>query len=378
MPTLHLLLAAFVFAGQHDTMPVGYTPHRVYDSQHKRWSDFESMAAELAKMDVIFLGEQHDDASTHRMEAALLDAIARRRGNIVVSLEMFERDVQPLLDDYLAGRIDEATFLKASRPWPNYATDYRPLVEFAKARGYRVIAANIPRKMASSASSKGIEAVAGLTDSTRGWAAAEFSCPKDHYFARFGESMKEHPLGPGPAPTAEELAKLTERFYQSQCSKDETMAESIAWVSRTPGRTQVLNFYLVNDRFYFVDLPGYGYAAVPSRVRETWGPMIEGYLKGRPTLRGVVLLLDGRHPPQAHDVATRAWLAQERIGHLLVLTKIDKVPRGKRAAHLREAAACLGLSDPGLLLPVSAVTGEGEAALWKALEVALAPAREGR
>jgi len=152
----------------------------------------------------------------------------------------------------------------------------------------------------------------------------------------------------------------------------------IAWVSRTPGRTQVLNFYLVNDRFYFVDLPGYGYAAVPSRVRETWGPMIEGYLKGRPTLRGVVLLLDGRHPPQAHDVATRAWLAQERIGHLLVLTKIDKVPRGKRAAHLREAAACLGLSDPGLLLPVSAVTGEGEAALWKALEVALAPAREGR
>ena len=152
----------------------------------------------------------------------------------------------------------------------------------------------------------------------------------------------------------------------------------IAWVSRTPGRTQVLNFFLVNDRFYFVDLPGYGYAAVPNRVRETWGPMIEGYLKGRPTLRGVVLLLDARHPPQAHDVATRAWLAEERIAHLLVLTKIDKVPRGQRAAHLAEAAARLGLQDPGLLLPFSALTGEGEGALWKALDAALAAASEGR
>ncbi|MCI0370037.1 MAG: ribosome biogenesis GTP-binding protein YihA/YsxC [candidate division NC10 bacterium] len=152
----------------------------------------------------------------------------------------------------------------------------------------------------------------------------------------------------------------------------------LARVSRTPGRTRVLNFFLVNDWFYFVDLPGYGYAAVPGRVRETWGPMIEEYLTTRPTLRGVVLLLDARHPPQAHDVATRAWLAEERIAHLLVLTKIDKVPRGQRGAHLGEAAARLGLQDPGLLLPFSALTGEGEAALWKALDAALAAAPEGR
>ncbi|MGH7409310.1 MAG: ribosome biogenesis GTP-binding protein YihA/YsxC [Candidatus Methylomirabilales bacterium] len=152
----------------------------------------------------------------------------------------------------------------------------------------------------------------------------------------------------------------------------------LARVSRTPGRTQVLNFFLVNDRFYFVDLPGYGYAAVPSRVRETWGPMIEGYLTTQPTLRGVVLLLDARHPPQAHDVTTRAWLAEERIAHLLVLTKIDKIPRGQRAAHLAAAAVRLGLQDPGLLLPFSALTGEGEAALWKALDAALAAAPEGR
>lgn len=147
---------------------------------------------------------------------------------------------------------------------------------------------------------------------------------------------------------------------------------NMARVSRTPGRTRALNFFLVNDRFYFVDLPGYGYAAVPSRVRETWGPMIEKYLRGRRSLRGAVLLLDGRHPPQPLDREMRAWLAQEGIPHLLVLTKMDKVPRGRRAAHLGEAAASLGLEDPGLLLPFSAVTGEGEVALWKALSAALA------
>jgi uncharacterized iron-regulated protein len=233
MPTLPFLLAALTLGGPVDTIPAGYTPHRVYDSHHKRWTDFESMAAELAKVDVIFLGEQHDDPSTHRMEAALLDAIARRRGNVVVALEMFERDVQPVLDEYLAGKIDEATFIKTSRPWPNYATDYRPLVEFAKAHGWHVVAGNIPRKMASAASSKGIGAISGLTDSTRRWAAAEFNCPKDDYFRRFGETMKQHPMGPGPAPTDAEMADMTEKFYQAQCAKDETMAESIAWVKKS-------------------------------------------------------------------------------------------------------------------------------------------------
>jgi GTP-binding protein len=153
---------------------------------------------------------------------------------------------------------------------------------------------------------------------------------------------------------------------------------NIARVSRTPGRTQVLNFYLVNEHFYFVDLPGYGYAAVPGRVREKWGPMIEGYLQTRPTLRGMVLILDGRHPPQPHDLVMREWLEEERIPHLLVLTKIDKVPRGRRTAHCKEAAALLGLADPGLLFLFSALTGEGEAALWQALEAALSPVAEGR
>lgn len=207
-----------------------WTPQRAYDARHKRFSDFESLAAQAARANVVFFGEQHDDPGTHRMERALLEAVARRRSDVVVSLEMFERDVQGLVNDYLADRIDEATFAHQARPWPNYSTDYRPLVEFAKAHGWRVVAANIPRKMAAAVSRSGLEAITNLTDSTRRWAASAFDCPHDDYFKRFGKVMGEHPMGPTP-PSAAELAAMTERFYLAQCAKDETMAESLAAVA---------------------------------------------------------------------------------------------------------------------------------------------------
>ena len=90
------------------------------------------MLADLAKADVVFVGEQHDDPNTHRLEAAILDGLRRRGVPVTLSLEMFERDTQAGLDSYLAGGIAEEEFLKTSRPWPRYATDYRPLVEMAK------------------------------------------------------------------------------------------------------------------------------------------------------------------------------------------------------------------------------------------------------
>lgn len=214
-----------------------WAAHRVYDARHKRFADFETLAGAAARADVVFLGEQHDDRATHEMELALLEAVARRRGNVVLTLEMFERDVQPILDQYLAGAISEAAFLSSARPWPNYATDYRPLVEFARAHGWRVIAGNVPRRMASAVATSGLAAVSHWSDSTRGWAAAEFQCPEDDYFRRFGKAMGDHPMGVGPPPSAAELRALIVRFYQAQCVKDETMAESIARAhgdARTP------------------------------------------------------------------------------------------------------------------------------------------------
>ncbi len=139
----------------------------------------------------------------------------------------------------------------------------------------------------------------------------------------------------------------------------------LARVSGTPGRTQTINFYRVNGAFYFVDLPGYGYAKVPERIRRSWAPMVEGYLRGRDVLRAVIMIVDARHPPTPLDQEMRAWLDATRTPHLAVLTKVDKVNRGARRRSREITAAALGITDPEDVLLFSAVTGEGEQKLWQ-------------
>jgi uncharacterized iron-regulated protein len=177
---------------------------------------------------VVFVGEEHDDRATHRLELAILEGLARRRGSIIVAMEMFERDTQAAVDDYLAGRIDESEFLKISRPWPNYATDYRPLVEFARMKRWHVIAGNVPRKYASQVARGGTSVLDTLPQAERDFVAAEISAPKDDYFKRFAEAMSAHPIGTGGNKSEAEEREMTERFYLAQCVKDDTMAESIA------------------------------------------------------------------------------------------------------------------------------------------------------
>jgi uncharacterized iron-regulated protein len=201
---------------------------RAWDSRAGRWVEWGTMADSLARQDVVVVGEQHDDPATHRAEAALLDAIGRRNPRVMVSLEMFERDVQPLLDDYGVGRVTEADFLAGSRPWPNYASDYRPLVEHARARRWPVVAANVPRPLASAVARGGMAALDTLPLSHRRlWAAERRCAPEGDYFRRFGEAMggmQGHGAGTDSAAARATLA----RFYAAQCIKDETMAESIA------------------------------------------------------------------------------------------------------------------------------------------------------
>src|SRR6516165_549009 len=108
-------------APNHPQSTWSYVPQRVYDTRQKAFGDFESMLADLARADVIFLGEQHDDPNTHRLELAVLEGLTRRHVPLVLGLEMFERDAQPVVDQYLAGTITEEQFLAASRPWPRYA-----------------------------------------------------------------------------------------------------------------------------------------------------------------------------------------------------------------------------------------------------------------
>lgn len=235
MISLLLIVAQTIAATPVDTgIATRWTPHRVYDADHKRWSDLESLAAEAVRHDVVFFGEQHDDPGTHDMQRALLEAISRRRP-VVLSLEMFERDVQPLLDGYLAGRLPEDSLLAAARPWPRYGTDYRPAVEWARSHGWPVIAANVPRPIASAVSRHGLAVLDTLGD-RRVFVAAEIACPRNDYYRKFAKTMEGHV----PGDTEAAKAAALERYYQSQCVKDETMAESIVRGRANAGPTPLI------------------------------------------------------------------------------------------------------------------------------------------
>lgn len=150
----------------------------------------------------------------------------------------------------------------------------------------------------------------------------------------------------------------------------------IAHVSSKPGKTETLNFYRLNDRFYLVDLPGFGYANVPDAVRETWKDLIEAYLEREQALAGVVHLVDARHDPTGLDEQMIAYLARLGLPTLVVLTKIDKLKRSRRAGVVERAAEKLELA-PGQILPFSAKTGEGRSELLSALAALLDADQEG-
>ena len=132
----------------------------------------------------------------------------------------------------------------------------------------------------------------------------------------------------------------------------------LARVSKRPGKTQEINFYEVNRRFFLVDLPGYGFAKAPSEVRQRWGPLISSYLGTSEELLGVVVLVDCRHGPSDDDAQMVDYLARLEIPALFVLTKIDKLNRSERREALEETRQELGVPEDQLLA-TSALTGEG-------------------
>jgi uncharacterized iron-regulated protein len=227
MAAMALAMGAAVAVIQAQT---AYVPQRVFDTAHGQFTDFEAMIADAAKADVLFVGEQHDDANTHRLELAVLQGLARRRGNVTVAFEMFERDVQDPLEHFQMGHLSEEEFLKAARPWPSYATDYKPLMDFAIAKVWPVVASNVPRALASEVSKSGLDVLQAKPDAEKPWFAKELQCPVgDDYFNRFTGAMGEHPATSAAGDDKVVAARQSlERFYFAQCLKDETMGESIA------------------------------------------------------------------------------------------------------------------------------------------------------
>lgn len=145
--------------------------------------------------------------------------------------------------------------------------------------------------------------------------------------------------------------------------------KNLVKTSATPGKTQLINFFLINGAFYCTDLPGYGYARVPRAVTETWAPMIEEYLKGSPELAAVVVLLDCRRSPDERDKQLIHWLRQYDIPAIFTLTKMDKLNRQEADRAQKNINSVLGVS----CIPTSAKSGQGIKELWRELRRYLNP-----
>jgi GTP-binding protein len=150
----------------------------------------------------------------------------------------------------------------------------------------------------------------------------------------------------------------------------------LARTSRTPGRTRLANWFAIDERFHLVDLPGYGYAAVSAATRDSWRPLIEGYLAERTSLAGVLLLIDIRRGVQDEELDFVPWLAQRETPVVVALTKADKLPKNKRMLEVTRARQALGLSrDP---LAVSVLSSDGVAPVWRAVtQLAARPRQAG-
>lgn len=147
-----------------------------------------------------------------------------------------------------------------------------------------------------------------------------------------------------------------------------TNSHGLARTSSSPGRTQLINFFLVDGQTYYVDLPGYGYAKVPKGIRDTWGEMIENYLRNREPLKLAIMLVDSRIPPTDSDRMMKDWLDHFGIPNLVVLTKTDKISRNELTRALKTCAETLQTKE---IIAFSAITDFGKEAVLKKIRDAI-------
>jgi len=262
-------------------------------------SSIADIVKALENADVVFLGEMHDDAVGHAVQFEIfkqaIAAYAAKR-KVTLSLEMFERDVQVVLDEYLAGLIPENHFLLSSRPWPSYKTDYRPLVELAKEKKLDIVAANAPRRYVNMVSRNGRDALKPLSPEAKKWLAPlPYSEASATYAAKFKALM-------GPSPEAQ---MGIDKILSSQSLWDATMAYSVAQSLKKNKGSLVVH---LNGGFHTENRLG----------------TVEHLLKYRPKTRVVVVTMRYEQDFKKFDLDKHTGL-----GDFVVLTDA-KEPRSKR------------------------------------------------
>lgn len=144
--------------------------------------------------------------------------------------------------------------------------------------------------------------------------------------------------------------------------------KSMARISSKPGKTQTLNFYKIEEKLFYVDVPGYGYAKVSKSEREAWGKMIERYITDREPLRAVIQIVDLRHPPSRDDIAMYDFMKHFEIPCIIIATKADKIPKGKWDKHKKIVRTTLDMDKSDPLIIFSSETGLGKDEAWKEIE----------
>ena len=210
--------------------------------------DFHQLINELLNYDVIFIGEFHGNYTIHQFQKEITAELVKKQKNITLSFEMFEKDTQAILDSFLNDDITEEDFIAKSRAWSNYQTDYKPLLMIAKDYKLPVIAANIPRKIASLVSKKGLDSLASVNESDKKYipkkihTLEDLSIDKDLYKELFYERMEvlNHQMTSN-SPMSKQKFDL-ENLFLAQCIKDDTMAESINNFFLSYPKSKIIHF----------------------------------------------------------------------------------------------------------------------------------------
>jgi aminopeptidase N len=220
----------------------GERQFNIYNAKTGEKIDYAQFAKEALAFDLVFFGEFHDDVVIHNIQKDLLAEMYKQNSKVAVSMEMFERDVQKQVDDYLANRKDEKDFIATSRPWPDYEKFYKALVELAKANKAPVIAANVPRKYASIYSSQGMTGINKLPPEERQYISREVNVKEGPYMVNFYETMSGNMNMDSSEADDPNIQNSLFLFYGAQIVKDETMAESIVDFMNKNPEYKVIHF----------------------------------------------------------------------------------------------------------------------------------------
>ncbi|MEM9996690.1 MAG: ChaN family lipoprotein [Bacteroidota bacterium] len=239
-PVLAAALVALPLFAQTptDSMTTDPATYRVFTGDGTA-SDLNALAAAMADVDVVFLGEQHNDPVAHALQLDLLRAATQATAadstrSVTLSLEMFEQDVQLVLNEYLAGLIRERDFLASARPWSNYDTDYRPLVEHAREQGQPVIAANAPARYVRLVSQQGVEGLAALPDGAQAFLPDSIASASDALASKFMATMMEmmgHGGGSEDSESEDSASEGSERGEAEGVDEEEESGGSAERVS---------------------------------------------------------------------------------------------------------------------------------------------------